>query len=319
MVRELVGRAPLLMNAPANGRFFQQCVALRCCLPVAMADCIVVCRGRSCYYGEYALHFCVSTNQIDLAKILIDAGQLACLFVLSLLNTRLFICLCNFCSGADMNKADSNGNTVLHMCVIHELPNVYTWLKKEWIKRYAHAHAQQGQQQQNSKKSKKHKHIEHKESKRDRDQESGEEAVVELWQRQNNEVRVADTVVFLGYVDVWMFDRVVCQLLTPLTLAAKLAKTEMFSFLITERRQVQVSCFCGALRRLPQCSGVTAQSRVRCFRSPTWIWSCPLTERCLFCFRACIWSSSGLLLAFHSGCCAYRSLSIRLHSHILTL
>jgi len=46
------------------------------------------------YFGEYALSFAAILNQEDCVRLLIAHG-------------------------ADMNKQDSNGNTVLHMCVIN--------------------------------------------------------------------------------------------------------------------------------------------------------------------------------------------------------
>lgn len=46
------------------------------------------------YFGEYPLSFAAITNQYDCVRLLIE-------------------------NGADPNKQDSNGNTVLHMLVIH--------------------------------------------------------------------------------------------------------------------------------------------------------------------------------------------------------
>jgi hypothetical protein len=39
--------------------------------------------------------------------------------------------------GADLNDEDSNGNSILHLCVVHSLTDMYAFLKTEWIKRYA--------------------------------------------------------------------------------------------------------------------------------------------------------------------------------------
>jgi transient receptor potential cation channel subfamily V protein 5 len=47
------------------------------------------------YFGEYPLSFAAVTNQEDCVRMLLA-------------------------NGADPNKQDSNGNTVLHMLVIHE-------------------------------------------------------------------------------------------------------------------------------------------------------------------------------------------------------
>lgn len=81
-------------------------------------------------------------------------------------------------------QVDSNGNTIFHLLVIHNLPEMYGKLKKYW--------------------------------------EKAENDIL-LWKRCNKDG------------------------LTPLTLAAKLGATEMFSFLLDERKIVQwrygpVSC-----------------------------------------------------------------------------
>lgn len=68
-------------------------------------------RGQPCYYGELPLFFAACTRQMRLVKLLLDAG-------------------------ADMNEEDGNGNSLLHMCVIHELTDMYTFLKAEWLTRF---------------------------------------------------------------------------------------------------------------------------------------------------------------------------------------
>jgi ankyrin repeat protein len=50
------------------------------------------------YFGEYPLAFCVCTEQPDCYKILVNH------------------------KGTNPNAQDTNGNTVLHMAVIHENP-----------------------------------------------------------------------------------------------------------------------------------------------------------------------------------------------------
>jgi ankyrin repeat protein len=67
-------------------------------------------RGKACYYGEYPLAFACCTNQPEIASFLLDHG-------------------------ADINCADSNGNTILHLLVIHNLPEMYTFVKNEYKRR----------------------------------------------------------------------------------------------------------------------------------------------------------------------------------------
>ncbi|CAF4384213.1 unnamed protein product, partial [Didymodactylos carnosus] len=64
--------------------------------------------GRPCYYGEYPLAFAACTNQWNLVEILIEHG-------------------------ADMDMADSNGNNILHLLVIHNLSDLYVKYKARWI------------------------------------------------------------------------------------------------------------------------------------------------------------------------------------------
>lgn len=67
--------------------------------------------GQACYYGEYPLSFAGCTNQPDMVTLLLDHG-------------------------ADMEAVDGqNGNNILHMLVIHNLPEMYSFVKKEYIKR----------------------------------------------------------------------------------------------------------------------------------------------------------------------------------------
>jgi hypothetical protein len=65
----------------------------------------------SCYFGEYPLLFAACTNQKTLVEYLIDWG-------------------------ADMDMVDSNGNNILHLCVIHNLKEMYAWVLDLWTKRH---------------------------------------------------------------------------------------------------------------------------------------------------------------------------------------
>ncbi|CAF3650671.1 unnamed protein product [Adineta steineri] len=64
--------------------------------------------GRPCYYGETPLAFACCTNQWDVAEILLKYG-------------------------ASMDAVDSNSNTVLHLLVIQNLPEIYTKFKERWL------------------------------------------------------------------------------------------------------------------------------------------------------------------------------------------
>lgn len=64
-------------------------------------------RDAPCYYGEYALSFAVSTGQGRLVKKLLKAG-------------------------ADATAQDTHGNTCLHLAVIHNQPDMYDLVCKEW-------------------------------------------------------------------------------------------------------------------------------------------------------------------------------------------
>ncbi|CAM2718816.1 unnamed protein product [Rotaria socialis] len=71
--------------------------------------------GQPSYYGETPLGFACCTNQWDMVEILLKHG-------------------------ADMDSMDSNDNTVLHMLVVCNLPNMYTKFKARWIERHAVKH-----------------------------------------------------------------------------------------------------------------------------------------------------------------------------------
>ena len=64
--------------------------------------------GKACYYGESPLAFALTTSQFDMFDILLEAG-------------------------ADINVEDSNGNNMLHLCVIHNLQPAFEYFKRVWI------------------------------------------------------------------------------------------------------------------------------------------------------------------------------------------
>lgn len=67
--------------------------------------------GEPCYYGEFPISFSISTNQFAMFDALVAAG-------------------------ADMDVEDSNKNNILHVLVIHGLPEAYSYFKKKWIEKY---------------------------------------------------------------------------------------------------------------------------------------------------------------------------------------
>lgn len=56
--------------------------------------------NQPCYYGESVLNFAASTKQKALVQWLVQQG-------------------------ADISAQDSHGNTILHVCVIHSLKEMY--------------------------------------------------------------------------------------------------------------------------------------------------------------------------------------------------
>ncbi|CAF4856033.1 unnamed protein product [Rotaria sp. Silwood1] len=91
---------------------------------------------------------------------------------------------------------DSNGNTILHLLVIHNLPKMYTKFKKRWLEVQATVISESSNVDDDKVASTKKKEV-------------------PLWKRLNKD----------GF--------------TPFTLAAKLGVTDMFSFLLDERKIVQ--------------------------------------------------------------------------------
>lgn len=59
------------------------------------------------YFGEYPLFFAACTNQPYLVEYLVKQG-------------------------ADLNAIDSNGNTILHLMVLHNLPKMYDFIENLW-------------------------------------------------------------------------------------------------------------------------------------------------------------------------------------------
>ncbi|CAF3432259.1 unnamed protein product [Rotaria sp. Silwood1] len=133
--------------------------------------------GRPCYYGELPLAFACCTNQWNIAEILLKHD-------------------------ASMDATDSNGNNILHLLVIHNLPKMYTKVKQRWIEIEA---------------ANKTSSDEYDDDEEDEKIVLDQKKVIPLWKRLNKD----------GY--------------TPLTLAAQLGQAEMFSFLLEERKITQWS------------------------------------------------------------------------------
>ena len=105
-------------------------------------------------------------------------------------------------------QIDRNGNTILHLLVIHNLPKIYTKFKERWLKAQAIATDELSDED---------------ESDNRKEITSTRKREVPPWKKLNKD----------GF--------------TPLTLAAKLGVTDMFSFLLDECKLVQwrygpVSC-----------------------------------------------------------------------------
>lgn len=98
-------------------------------------------------------------------------------------------------------QVDSNGNNVLHLLVIHNLPKIYTKFKQRWIETHQQDKLPWEEQEEDE----------------NENQNLEKTQNIPLWKRLNKE----------GY--------------TPLTLAAKLNQYEMFSFLLEERKITQWS------------------------------------------------------------------------------
>jgi hypothetical protein len=66
--------------------------------------------GKPCYYGEFPVCFAACTNQKDIVQFLVEEG-------------------------ADLSVQDSNGNTVLHLLVLHELVEMYNFILETFCMR----------------------------------------------------------------------------------------------------------------------------------------------------------------------------------------
>lgn len=154
--------------------------------------------GTACYYGEYPLAFACCTNQPEIASFLLD-------------------------NGADINCADSRGNTILHLLVIHNLPEMYTFIKNEYKRRVkgegvlSSGAASPNGEESNSRSPSPSTTSEKQQPTRPPPPE------IDLWNRLNNDG------------------------LSPFCLAAKIDAADMFTFLLQETKQTQwnfgpVSC-----------------------------------------------------------------------------
>ena len=94
-VKYLVTKSPALLKARANGTFFKP-------NPNSYYGPV--------YYGEYPLSFAACTSQKHMVSYLLDCG-------------------------ADFESCDMYGNNILHLLVIHNLPQMYEYVKKQFIKR----------------------------------------------------------------------------------------------------------------------------------------------------------------------------------------
>lgn len=106
LARWLVQEVPALLTAEATGKFFSP--------------------GKPCYFGGYPLLFAFASNQINIARSILKSSEGRCggggrsdgdgrsPSTTSSMETSIFLC-------------DSHGNNVLHLAVIHDLPDVYNF------------------------------------------------------------------------------------------------------------------------------------------------------------------------------------------------
>ena len=106
------------------------------------------------YHGENALHIAVVQKRIDVARWLVRAepellqhradgaffavgqpcnyGQVPLLFAAGTNQPEMFDML--VAEGADPNAVDSFGNNALHVCVEHDLPEMYVHVCRSWAR-----------------------------------------------------------------------------------------------------------------------------------------------------------------------------------------
>ena len=106
------------------------------------------------YHGENALHIAVVQKRIDVARWLVRAepellqhradgaffavgqpcnyGQVPLLFAAGTNQPEMFDML--VAEGADPNAVDSFGNNALHVCVEHDLPEMYVHVRQSWAR-----------------------------------------------------------------------------------------------------------------------------------------------------------------------------------------
>ena len=90
LAKHLLGLFPQLLHQRAIGEFFKKDAPLPGSLTVT-----------PCYYGEYPCHFAAATNQPEILDLLVGVDP------------------------SILDLTDTNGNTVLHLCVEHERTDMY--------------------------------------------------------------------------------------------------------------------------------------------------------------------------------------------------
>eukprot|EP01064_Diplonema_japonicum_P001474 TRINITY_DN1094_c3_g1_i1.p1 TRINITY_DN1094_c3_g1~~TRINITY_DN1094_c3_g1_i1.p1 ORF type:complete len:992 (+),score=180.38 TRINITY_DN1094_c3_g1_i1:177-2978(+) len=99
LARLLLGRYPQALFCRAKGSFFRE-------------------PKEGCYFGEYPLLFSVCTNQPDLVSTFLEVGVRAL----------------GLSKNAHLKFRDIDRNTALHLCVYHNLPDMYDFIEELWKK-----------------------------------------------------------------------------------------------------------------------------------------------------------------------------------------
>lgn len=113
LARWLVREVPELISAEATGKFFRP--------------------SKGCYFGGTPLLFALSSNQINVALDILDAADRLkarappCEPTKSVLNEQVERKPDSEFAETSIFMCDRYGNNVLHMAVIHDLPNVYNF------------------------------------------------------------------------------------------------------------------------------------------------------------------------------------------------